>query len=435
MPDPRPEALDSAAPLLLVPHEHRGAVLEEVHARPFRPVATPARVLHFGFVTGAAPGGGRQSFHDFCTDHGVPPPLDAAKHHRATFGGMTVTWEQHGEFATYAWQLADTDGQLFARRAGEHLWLMRGVRPSGRHLISVDLQLMPPESAPDFATFFDPNSLCVMTEAHGLATVATDFKAQPDGFVRIVVIDRGLDPVRAGALVLRLLELETYRLMALLGLPEAQRLMPSVGAIERQLVEVTRQMTRIEGLDENQRLLDELASLAAELEAGAAASAFRFGATRAYQEIVEGRLAALGLVADGEHETIGSFLTRRMGPAMRTCSAVEDRQSVLSSKLARAAQLLRAKVDVGLQRQNSEILGTLSQRTAMQLRLQHTVEGLSIAAVSYYVLGILAHVFAAGPRFGVAVEPDIAVAIATPLVVVAVGWVVLHRLSKHKGQL
>ena len=147
------------------------------------------------------------------------------------------------------------------------------------------------------------------------------------------------------------------------------------------------------------------------------------------------RLETLGLVPDGEHETIPGFLYRRMSPAIRTCSALEDRQIVLSRKLARATQLLRAIVDVGMQKQNGEILHTLSKRTEMQLRLQHTVEGLSIAALSYYVLGILSHVFEVGPRFGLSIEPDIAVALATPVVVLAVGWVVLRRLSKHKKHL
>ena len=422
----------SAPQVMLHPHEHRGAVLEEVHARPFRPLTTPTRLLHFAFVTDSIESGeGRNALAAFCAGRGVEAPRDHVRHHHADFGGMVLTWEQHSEFATYRWQLSDSDGTLFSRHAGEYLWLMAGVGQTGRHLVSVDLQLVAPEAAPAFDKFFDQNSLCVMKAEQGAATIATDFKAQPDGFVRIVVVDHGLGPVRAGALVQRLLELETYRLMALLGLPEAQRLSGPVRAIERGLVEITREMTKSESLEDNQRLLDQLARFAAELEAGAAESLFRFGATRAYESIVQNRLTVLRLEAMPDHETIGGFLNGRLMPALKTCSAIEERQINLSRKLARTTQLLRARIDIDLERQNRDILSTLSERTRMQLSLQRTVEGLSIAAVSYYVVGLASHFFAGIPGLGWHVEPELATAIATPFIVAIVAWVVLGRLRHH----
>jgi uncharacterized membrane-anchored protein len=46
--------------------------------------------------------------------------------------------------------------------------------------------------------------------------------------VRLLVLDRRLTPSEAGALVRRLLEVETYRTLALLGLPEAEAAGPVI---------------------------------------------------------------------------------------------------------------------------------------------------------------------------------------------------------------
>ena len=158
-------------------------------------------------------------------------------------------------------------------------------------LVAIDLHLLaedPPRTTPE--RLFDRASLAVAENSDGAALYATDFQPGPSGFVRILVIDRGMAPERAGALVQRVIEVETYRTLALLGLPEAQRLLPSIAASERRLAEVTAQMRQAGDLASNHKLLDELTALAAEVEAGAAASLFRFGASRAYEEIMTGRL-------------------------------------------------------------------------------------------------------------------------------------------------
>ena len=144
-------------------------------------------------------------------------------------------------------------------------------------------------------------------------------------------------------------------------------------------------------LADNRHLLDELTALAAELEAGATGSLYRFGASRAYYEIVNLRLQTIGERKAGGLPTWSAFLARRMAPAMRTCVTTEERQANLSRKLARAANLLRTRVDVALQQQNQNLLRTMNARTRMQLRLQATVEGLSVAAISYYVVSLFAY--------------------------------------------
>jgi uncharacterized membrane-anchored protein len=213
-------------------------------------------------------------------------------------------------------------------------------------------------------------------------------------------------------------------------LPEAQRLGPSVRRIETRLGEVTEEMRRTEGFEANHRLLDELTALAAEIEAGAAASLFRFGASRAYEEIVHLRLQTIGERAVPGTTTWSAFLARRMAPAMRTCTALEERQANLSSKLARAANLLRTRVDVELQQQNRDLLKSMNRRTELQLRLQATVEGLSVAAISYYVVGLFSYLVKGVHDGGVPVDPSLATAAFVPVAVLAMWWTV-RRLRRR----
>lgn len=417
----------------LTPHALRAAVLGEVHARPFTPIETPRRVLHFAFETnGEAARADRAALADFCQKRGLEPLKDGSKHHRMKLGGAMLRWEQHSEFTTYTWELPSEAAVPFHPSASSLAGPMMALPQPGPVIVALDLHLLPDaESKSSTGRLFDHASLAVAENAEGDALFATDFQADADGFVRMLVLDRGLGAERAGALVQRLIETETYRTLALLGLPEAQRLAPSIGHIERRLVEVTEEMRRSKQLIDNHRLLDELTALAAELEAGAAASLFRFGASRAYNEILQLRLQTIGERKVEGFPTWSSFLARRLAPAMRTCLTTEERQANLSRKLARAANLLRTRVDVEVEQQNRDLLRSMNERTRLQLRLQTTVEGLSVAAISYYVVGLFGYVVKGAHDEGVPVNISVATAIFVPVAVLAIWWVVRRIRRKH----
>jgi uncharacterized membrane-anchored protein len=415
----------------LKPHPLRAAVLGEVHARPFTPLTTPRRILHFAFdTTGEAARADRSALADFCNRRGLEPLRQGAKHHRLALGGATLRWEQHSEFTTYTWELPAPAGAPFYPAASSLAAPMAGLPQPGPVLVALDLHLVAGgESTNAIDRLFERASLVVAENAEGDARFATDFQVDAGGFVRILVIDRGLTPERAGALVQRIIELEAYRMLALLGLPEAQRLSPSINRIEKRLGEVTDEMRHTEKLIDNHRLLDELTELAAELEAGAAASLFRFGASRAYNEIVQLRLQSIGDRKVHHFPTWSSFLTRRMQPAMRTCATTEARQTDLSEKLARTANLLRTRVDVEMERQNRDLLKSMNARTRLQLRLQTTVEGLSVAAVSYYVVGLFGYLMKGAQDEGVPVNISLATALFVPVAVVAI-WLLVRRIRR-----
>ena len=419
----------------LAPHPLRAAILGEVHARPFTPISVPARIVHFAFDTsGPRAQIDRANLAEFCEGRGLPVPASTEKQHRAPFGTTILRWEQHSEFTTYTWEVpSDPDGAPFHPDAASIASPMRLVPQPGPLLVAIDLHLLAEDSeraVPE--RLFDRASLAVAENSDGAAVYATDFQPGPSGFVRILVVDRGMPAERAGALVQRVIEVETYRTLALLGLPEAQRLAPSIGSSEKRLVEVTDEMRRTGDLASNHKLLHELTALAAEVEAGAAASVFRFGASRAYEELIEQRLQTIGERRVGGLPTWSSFLARRMKPAMRTCVTLEARQSSLSLKLARAANLLRTRVDVELEQQNQELLKSMNARTRIQLRLQSTVEGLSVTAITYYFVGLFGYLVKAAHDAGrMSMEPSIIVAGFVPVAAITIWWIVRHIRRKH----
>ena len=424
-------------PIPLIPHHLRAAVLSEIHARPFTPLGVPARILHFAFDTaGSRAQTDRDNLVAFCRQRGLSAPESGERQHRIPFEAMMLRWEQHSEFTTYTWERPSSAGNApFVPDAASLSAPMRLIAQPGPLLVAIDIHVISNDCpATSLETLFDRSSLASAETRDGAACYHTDFQLDPFGFVRILITDRGLGGERAGALAQRIIEIETYRTFALLGLPEAHRLAPSISAAERRLAELTDEMGNGGDLTDNRHMLDELTALAAAIEAGAAASVYRFGASRAYEEIVQDRLETIGERQINGVPTWSSFLARRMAPAMRTCATIEARQAGLSVKLSRAANLLRTRVDVELEHQNQELLRSMEARTRSQLRLQATVEGLSVAAVTYYVVSLFAYVAKAAhearPTY---INQHYVTAALVPLVTITIWFIVRRIHRRHFG--
>jgi uncharacterized membrane-anchored protein len=413
-------------------HPLREFVLREIHSRPFHPLSIPAQLAHFAFTTDFEQSvADRRALAKFCGDSGVAAPDAAAKHHFVDLVGLALRWEQHSEFTTYTFIVEGVAAERFETAYARIAAILPKLPQPGLLLVSAALSVEPDSPSADPEKIFDESSLVVSSMGRGAAFAATDFRLGADGFVHLLLLDRSLTRNRAGALAQRLLEIETYRTLALLGLPEAQRCAPRVKAVEDALTHILNNMNSADGALADHKLLDDLTRLAAELEADFAASSYRFGASRAYDLLVQQRLIAVDEEAFGAFSTFASFLARRMAPAMRTCATMSERQADLSKKLSRAANLLRTRVDVEIERQNRDLLHSMNERTRLQLRLQQTVEGLSVAAISYYVIGLLGYVFKGLKEVGVGPDPSLATAAAVPIVILAVALVVRRIRGSH----
>lgn len=417
-------------------HHLRDRVANEVHARPFEPIETPRRFFLLGYLTdGEQADEDREHIERFCASHNAPPPDAHARHHMVTAGKYRLRWEQHSEFTTYTWHTAVGAAPAFSHAALADVPIKGSPTAPGPAIVAIHLAIVKEGDAAPLDELFDPSSLCVSAVEDRTALAATDFKQDAHGFTRILIIDRGLGAARAGSVAQRLLEIETYRNLALLGLPEAQRIAPDVARIEGHLARLASEQKSSAGaLEDNRRQLEQLIDLAAEVEAISADTSFRFGATQAYAEIIESRLAAIGQDREEAYFTWSGFLNRRMKPAIRTVQTMQGRLTTLSQKLTRAADLLRTRVNIALEQQNRDLLRSMNRRARMQLRLQQTVEGLSVAAVSYYVVGLIGYLAKGWEKTGMGVPAGAVTALSVPVVVLGV-WMIVRRIRRsHEGK-
>ncbi len=426
--------LPREAPRAFASHPHRAEIVGEIHARPFRSARPPRVFLHHAFAVDRAMIEKDGAFLErFCRARGAPGPGPEARHHVVAFAGGTLAWERHAEFITYTWDGPLAEGATpFGPLPSNHPFGADFEQP-GPLLVAARVDLL--AASGDFATAaatFEPASLCISEAYSGAVVALTDFRQDGDGRTRILVLDRGLTAQQAGALAQRLMEIETYRTLAMLGLPLAQALGPDVHRLERELSAITSEIRASEGLAANRSLLERLSSLSAEVENRAAEASYRIGATRAYDQIVTDRLAVLDERGVPGHSTWASFLARRSKPAMRTVNGIAERMADLSRRASRAVQLLRTRVDVDLEEQNRDLLESMNRRSRQQLLLQQTVEGLSVAAVSYYVIGLFGYVFkAAKEAHLMPLDPSVATGLAVPMVIAAVFWMVRRIRHAH----
>ncbi|MFQ5764307.1 MAG: DUF3422 family protein, partial [Rhodospirillales bacterium] len=202
-----------------------------------------------------------------------------------------------------------------------------------------------------------------------------------------------------------------------------------VAKAETEASAIISRLAEIEGVDVERELLRRLSTLAAEAEKISAGISYRFSAAEAYYELVKRRIEALREERIVGLQSAGEFIERRLEPAMETVENVAERQQTLSARISRASDLLRTRVDVALEGQNRDLLRSMDRRARVQLRLQATVEGLSVVAVSYYLLSLVSYLAKGAKALGSTVDPFIVVAITFPFVVAAV-WASVRRVRR-----
>jgi uncharacterized membrane-anchored protein len=247
-----------------------------------------------------------------------------------------------------------------------------------------------------------------------------------------VLRDVDMRAQQAGRLAQRVLEIETYRMMALLGLPAARTVAAALDAIEAELATLAAAMVDADSAPEagDQGLLEQITRLAARLEKLSLDNGYRFSASKAYHRLVKARIDELREARVEGVPTVEEFMDRRLTPAMNTCEATAARLDVLGRRIANVNDLLRTRVSIVQEAQNRQILQSMDRRAAQQLRLQQAVEGLSVAAISYYVIGLLGYAGKAAKALGLPVNPDMVTGALVPLVAGAV-WLGLRRMHKR----
>lgn len=411
----------------------REAINQELHARPYVRFQGPAHVLHLAFMH--EPGSACEG----------PEALTQPLRMRSTYrterhgiyssdvpgvGHLVLAWACHTSYTSFTLTLYGLkEAFLPFEPFGYDLaaLLPAGWLAARREtlLSALRLSVMPEDALPlpfeRIEAMFDRNVLTASQVMGGAGTVWADYRLAEDGFSRMLMLTRGMSRHELGRTVQRLLNVQDFYHLALLPLPAARELQPSLALAESRLNETMHAISVAESMPEKRDRLAELMALAVEIEHDLAVISVRFSPAFSYDALLRSSFEELreskvpGLLPGSV------FVMRRVNPAVQTYTSLQERLEAMSRRIARAADLLRTAIELNLGEQNQRLLMRLDERAKLQLRLQETVEGLSVIAISYYAVGLIGYGLKGLKAMGWHLQPDAAIAWALP-VVVGVVW-------------
>ncbi|MEN9464829.1 MAG: hypothetical protein RL217_1010 [Pseudomonadota bacterium] len=411
----------SATALNLKVHPLRSTLYEELHSRPSPSIARPCQVTHFTLLL--SHGEDLAYVADLCRRFSVPVPAEESSCLYQDFGGFELRWERHMEFANLTFITQNPDSsQIGALAYVPKDWLadMPGELVVALNLVFIDKE----PSAAELVHFFEQQRTAGSDVMDEKAKVWTSFKLHSDGFGRVLAYNKTLNPYQCGRFMQRLCEVETYRLMSLLALPLARSTGHDLREAEDKLALLNQKVADIHSNEDERDLLQELSQLAAQVEHYRSASNYRFSAAVAYHDLVNNRLKQLKEAPLEGMQSLKEFLERRLTPGIKTCNSVRDRLEDMSRRITRTTSLLRTRVDLSISQQNQDLLSSMNKRSQVQLRLQQTVEGLSVVAISYYLVSLLGFVYQGLATAGLKLDDAILKGWSAPVVLLAVYWAV-----------
>ena len=421
----------------LIDHPLRHATASELHARPFPHISAPARAAFFAYTSAQNDSGRREAadrehFLRLLDHYGVAHPADTESHFFGQLGEVWIKWECHTEFVTYTAFVDDLSDSAFDGSEFSIFPAAWQADLPGTTLSSTSIRVEEDQDTQSIKNkledWFVSESLAASRVLDSAAVIAGDYRMDDNGNMRFAVfVPASTGRRRVGRIVQRLNEIEVYKTMSMLGLMRARALSVELNSVDTNLSALVADLADDKVPAEDN--LNGLLKLSADLEGHSAAVAYRFSASKAYAAIVAQRIEVLRETQFEGRQTFREFMMRRFDPAMRTVQALDSRLQDLISRAIRTGDLLRTRVDVERQTQNQELLSSMNRRADAQLRLQRTVEGLSVVAISYYATGLSLYVLA--PFSGlIGLSKGVLTAAVVPLVVGAV-YLALRQIRKR----
>lgn len=376
-------------------HPLRRDLVHELHARPFPETQAGSSVVMIAIIPGQDPFAALFALLDH---YKAPLPATGVNQHSVDLGPARLKWERHSEFVTYTLIRKGLAEPAFSGALHDYLptdWMENAGDLITSVLVRIEERQGRDEGQllTNLDNWFQAESLSVSAVGEPSSLVASDFRLDARGHIRIAIFaEQSLDSLQLGRLIQRLLEIEVYKSMAMLSLPVAREAAGKLADLEARLTSIVQDISDAEKSD--QETLDTLLSISTAIQNLSTSTGFRFSAAVAYESIVNQRLQSLAESRFHGRQQLSEFMRRRFDPAMRTCQATETRLSEASKRATRASNLLRTRVDVVAERRSQALLDSMNVRAEQQLRLQETVEGLSVVAISYYAVSLLGYIVA-----------------------------------------
>ena len=386
---------------------------DELHARPYIKLGNNLRTFHFAYLIKENDEKKSWNYLDkFLRKFNFQKlPNEVSKYWVAEGKDLTVRYECHTEFISltliYPNKIENKNKpKLFDENFLNLLPIDFLENFPGDHFLSTWIEMAPSNfnfKPIDIEEFFYHDNFAGSNVAEDGANVFMSFKSDRtdflgSGFRRVFIQNKNLRTRRTGRLLQRIVELETYQVLSLLGLPQVRQETLNLSNLEKQITEITKSVSKTAKKNLNkksiaypdyQKDLNELSYVVAKIEEIDSSSNYRLSATAAYYKLVEQRIQDLREERLESFQTNYEFLSRRLQPAIRTTEAFSRRLESLAIRAQRADNLVRTQIEMGVQIQNKNLLESMELRARAQLRLQETVESLSIVAITYYIVGLL----------------------------------------------
>lgn len=367
----------------------------------------------------------------------IDPPTDMKRQFVARAHGVTLKWERHTEFSTFSFYSPPGSTQSAYSFPDSVIDLKNGRIGviDAEPCVALEVQFHQIEERADYHAqpprdVFQGPSIAGSEACDQHADIWADFQIREDGYSRIWINDRGLGPKRAGRLLQRLIDVETYRIMAMIGLETAHQANLQATALEQRLFAILDDENLTSADLPAGDVLNDLLALASETEHMLVRSSFRFDATKAYAQLVHRRFDELNEQRIQGAQRLSNFLKRRFIPAVETCQTAQARLQNLAARIDRGAALIRTRIDVIRQEQNTELLDAMNRRATQQFKLQQTVEAVSTIAISYYAISIFSVFAKSIAEHWSFVTSTRLTAIAAPLIIVGV-YLFIRKLRKE----
>jgi uncharacterized membrane-anchored protein len=364
---------------------------------------------------------------------------------------VLIKWELHGEFATIA-AITHNPIKITGPLLGSRLALEQTldallqslgcptiVEAGGERISALDLAFEHRSlftEAQEVSSIFSGNTvLGSYILSSKKAQLWTDLRLDEDGFISYFIPHDILGSRQAGRVARAIAEAETYRMAAMIAFPVAKSLSIPLRTAESKLADLSESISQLQtepGVHtaKDGHFLGELSSLASRAEQWISGYGLRFTASEAYSQLLNKNLFELAESPIPGVQSLSEFMDRRFQPAMGTCIWTQRRLKELSDRISRTTQTLRTRIEFVNEEQTQKLLASMDQRARLQLRLQETVESLSVLVLTYYAVSLLAYMAKGGKEAGLAIHPEIIAAIAAPVVAIAFLFISKRRRKR-----
>lgn len=421
-------------------HSQHLELHQEMHARPYPRITAPCVISHIAFFhKNKQLDKEYQCINELAKIYHVNGVTSGINSYFQEFDHFNLRWENHREFSTIT-IIRPMKNPVPANTSALDMfpegWLKNFP---GEAISATNMSISNQFSEQIVESYLGKRPTVASRLIDDQVTLWSSLHLDNQGFTRFYLCENSkanntnAEPngrMQLGRIVMKVMEIETYRQMALLALPVAKEIAPIASSLDQQCAQILENMTKINASEDESKLLQELTGVAAEVEKLRAASSYRFSATIAYAELVNSRIDELEQQRVEHKDLLGEFVQRRFMPAIRTCQSVQLQLESLSKRLTRASDLLRTRVDQTIAEQNQKLLESMNRRSHMQLRLQQTVEGLSVAAISYYLISLLKIFLHGLSEQFYHFNENLILTISAPFVLVTI-FIIVRNMKKH----